>query len=365
MYHGCDECFEANTFNPVCQTMNYTLLWRTNQRVKFLKKFLPDFEFIELWEHDFDRECVENEDLKKFLKAYEFCESLDPRACLFGGRTNALILYYLCKPHEKIFYYDFCSLYPYVMKYGIYPYGHPIIISENFDYSKQYFGVIKCRILPPEGLYLPVLPLNINNKLIFTLCRKCAEEGNKELECNHCSDDRALEGTWISLEIDKAIEKGYKIIKYHQIWHFENKTQYDPQTKRGGLFSGYVNFNLKGKAEASGFPAACTTDQQKDQFIEEFLEKEGVKLDKDNIIFDSGQRTDRKDKLNCLWGFFGLNPEKTFFKILYKPEELDYLMDDDQYDIQHIDFCDEDFIQVNYSLKRGDLTLGSILFVDF
>ena len=38
----------------------------------------------------------------------------------------------------------------------------------------NYFGLIKAKILPPCGLLPPVLPIKINNKLMFPLCRTCA-----------------------------------------------------------------------------------------------------------------------------------------------------------------------------------------------
>ena len=91
---------------------------------------------------------------------------------------------------------------------------------------------------------------------------------------------------------------GYKLIKYHQIWNFEEKSQYDPIAKTGGLFTDYVNFNLKGKTEASGFPADCPSDILKDEFIKEFENKEGVKLDKANIAKNPGVRNEKKAKLN-------------------------------------------------------------------
>ena len=338
--------------------MNATLFSRTQKRKNFLKKFLPDFEIIEIWEHSWDKMCKEDQCLMDFLKTYKFDENLEPRASLYGGRTNCLWLYYLCREGEKIFYYDFMSLYPAVMKYCEYPLGHPQIISENFDYKKRYFGVIKCTILPPEKLYIPVLPLKINKKLVFTLCYKCALEQLNDSNCEHTEKERALTGTWVSLEIDKALEIGYKLIKYHSIWHFENKSQYDPVTKKGGLFTEYVNFNLKGKTEASGFPNNCTTDLQKEKFIKEFHDKEGILLEKDKCIKNPGQRNERKKTLNCLWGFFALASDKTLFKIIYKKEELDHLLANDQFIIQNIDFCDEDFIQVSYSL-REEFSCGS------
>ncbi|KAK1792083.1 hypothetical protein P4O66_001863 [Electrophorus voltai] len=45
-------------------------------------------------------------------------ERLNPRDALFGGRTNALQLYYTAQPGGRIDYYDFTSLYPYVDKVG-------------------------------------------------------------------------------------------------------------------------------------------------------------------------------------------------------------------------------------------------------
>ena len=81
---------------------------------------------------------------------------LNPRDALFGGRTNAFKLYHKCEAGEKIKYYDFTSLYPFVQKYCRYPVGHPIIITENFGNVLDYFGIIKCKILPPKRLYIPV-----------------------------------------------------------------------------------------------------------------------------------------------------------------------------------------------------------------
>ena len=118
------------------------------------------------------------------------------------------------------------------------------------------------------------------------------------------------------------------------------------------------DFNLKGKTEPSGFPNNCTTDLQKEKFIKEFHEKEGILLEKDKCIKNPGQRNERKKTLNCLWGFFALASDKTLFKIIYKKEELDDLLANDQFIIQNIDFCDEDFIQVSYSL-REEFSCGS------
>jgi hypothetical protein len=45
----------------------------------------------------------------------------------------------------------------------------------------------------PLDLYLPVLPVAIDGKLIFQLCRTCAQENIDN--CNHCDEERMLIGT--------------------------------------------------------------------------------------------------------------------------------------------------------------------------
>jgi hypothetical protein len=60
---------------------------------------------------------IENED--------DIRPDLSPRDSLFGGRTNAAILYYKVKENEKYQYKDFTSVYPSVMKVCEFPKGFP------------------------------------------------------------------------------------------------------------------------------------------------------------------------------------------------------------------------------------------------
>ncbi len=133
---------------------------------------------------------------------------MNPRDALSGGRTNAIALYYKMVSD----YVDFTSLYPYVQKYGIFPIGHPKVITENFENIDSYFGLVFCRVFPPRKLYHPVLPFHTNGKLLFPLCATCAK--NSLQNCEHSDKERALEGTWVSLEIKVVIENGYKIDGY-------------------------------------------------------------------------------------------------------------------------------------------------------
>jgi hypothetical protein len=92
------------------------------------------------------------------------------RDAFYGGRTEAFTLF---QKDQDISYVDVTSLYPYINKTGKIHIGHPEIVTAGFTDIQQYEGLIKCKILPPRGLYIPVLPVKMNNKLLFTLCRTC------------------------------------------------------------------------------------------------------------------------------------------------------------------------------------------------
>lgn len=224
--------------------------------------------------------CKLNSELVEFIKKNPFlCLNSDikPRDALFGGRVNASKLYHKCSSDEKIKHYDIRSLYPYVQKYGIFPFGHPKIINSNFESIDKYFGLINCTVLPPRNLLFPILPIKTKNKLLFTLCNKCSEDKLKL--CQHCDSDRVIRGTWVSLELNEALKYGYTIINIYQIWHWEQRSK--------SLFTNYINMFLKYKQESSGIPS--NIEEEKDftkkdklinEYISEFQSVESILLEK-------------------------------------------------------------------------------------
>ena len=171
--------------------------------------------------------------------------------------------------------------------------GDPRIITENFDDISTYFGLIKCTVLPLRGLFHPVLPYRTQGKLMFPLCKTCADACN-QFPCTHNDSERAIQGTWCSVELEKALEKGYQVLQLHEVWHF-------PKTS-DELFADYINTFLKIKQEASGYPKGVTTEEQKQQYIEEYFECEGIQLDPDKIEYNPGLRALAKLMLNSFWG---------------------------------------------------------------
>ena len=86
---------------------------------------------------------------------------------------------------------------------------------------------------------------------MFALCRTCAQECQQTSMCHHTDEKRIFTGTWVSLELNLALEMGYKVVKIHEGWHFPDKKE--------RLFRGYIDMFLKKKQEASGWPGWCQT----------------------------------------------------------------------------------------------------------
>ena len=136
---------------------------------------------------------------------------------------------------------------------------------------------------------------------MFPLCRYCADTLQQE-PCDHFDVDRALHGTWVSLELQKALEIGYQIVKIDEVWHFPDHT--------AGVFKDYVDTFLKIKQEASGFPPDCDTDEKKAQYIANYAAKEGIQLDPRQIIKNPGLRALAKLMLNSFWGMYHIRDFK-------------------------------------------------------
>lgn len=56
---------------------------------------------------------------------------------------------------------------------------------------------------------------------MFPLCRSCAENRQQEI-CHHNDEERTLRGSFVTIELYKALELGYKIVKFHEVWHYSS-----------------------------------------------------------------------------------------------------------------------------------------------
>ena len=144
------------------------------------------------------------------MDSNSLADVLNPRVALYGGRCETCSLHDQSTDRSVIKYVDVQSLYPYFCKSKHYPVGHPrCLIGPNLRglKVKVYEGLIKCKVLR-----IPLLPCHINYKLMFVLCRTCAETTNCGV-CDHTRSERSLTGTWESVELQKAEVIGSVIVE--------------------------------------------------------------------------------------------------------------------------------------------------------
>ena len=276
---------------------------------------------------------------------------LIPSDAYFGGRTEVFQSVAHADEKREIKYRDITSLYPYVLKWRTFPEGHPTFFPGVRDPDRRqhaheeyvrgkYFGLAKVIILPPKHLLIPVLPYRYKQKLHFPLCYSCVVEdtNNKEIlddipSCEHTQSERCLQGTWCTQEIDKAIEMGYRIIGIEGIWHWDeaHRSTHDVKSGTIGTFAKFIDLFYKMKAQAQGFPKHVCTEEEKDQYIEEIFQREGILLEKDKIHLNPGLKMCAKILLNSFYGKFGQKENKLQVRDCIEIDEINKICFSDQY----------------------------------
>ena len=153
LFHGYPKCYKPATFNTIKQETMGSIYKQHVLRINFLKMNLN--HLYEIWECEWDQLTKTDSELMEMIKnENDIRPDLKPRDALFGGRTNAAVLYYKVKDDEKIKYYDFTSVYPAVMKMSPFPIGFPvfksllkilIILMIILDlFIARYFHLKKC-----------------------------------------------------------------------------------------------------------------------------------------------------------------------------------------------------------------------------
>ncbi|XP_050505309.1 uncharacterized protein LOC126883691 [Diabrotica virgifera virgifera] len=324
-WHGHSECYKRETVIHVNNENMSDLYEKTVRRSTQIKE--AGYNLVEIWE----REWLKSKECKNAPLPHIF-EPLKPRDAFFGGRTNAIKLNVT---EKKLRYIDIVSLYPTVQYYDRYPIGHPVKIYAPESYDPMWFGLVHCQILPPTNLYHPVLPVK-TDKLMFPLCNQCVLD--RPEECTHTEPERMLTGTWTTLEIHKALEKGYKIINIYEVWHFNQTST--------ALFKGYVEDFMKIKLETSPHTYASN-----EEYVRVVKEQMGLDLDLAKIAPNPGKRACAKIFLCSLWGKYGqrMNMAQTEYVADLKRWH-DLLLDDKIY-ITNVIFINDNIVQVTYDYK--------------
>lgn len=169
-FHGCLRCFPNRSKKHLIHLNKTMYDVREETRNKINRLTDSGYRIYEMWECEWNQSTI----LKwNSLSINSTLLHLSTRAKLFfGGRTNAIKLHHRIEVDEQN-YYDMTLLYPCANLECKYPVGHPEFIDQpdTTDISK-FYGLVKCKIYPPYGLYHPVLPYRHESKLSFPLCKR-------------------------------------------------------------------------------------------------------------------------------------------------------------------------------------------------
>lgn len=314
------------------------------------------YNLLIMWECDWD----------KFVES--FCKTsheldyfpipISIRSALYGGRCEVFSVYNdFIRRKVKGRSVDIVSLYPHVMATKRFPIKKPILLNKSditlpFNIN-IYFGLVMCEVEAPEKLFLPVLPYKTKDKkLMFPLCRRCAEE--KILKCSHFGlQCRNLVGCWTTVELELAISEGYRIIKVHQIYNFKDSST--------TLFKQFVMEMIIKKIEASGYAKNVTSSLQRKEFRKNIYKNMGVKLDPQKIQFNPASRVLHKNILTNLWGKFAQSPSKRNETVLVNSTKS--LMEINEKITSHkivLNNCyglDENSVLVDFSRKKEHIAV--------
>lgn len=222
-------------------------------------------------------------------------------------RCEAFKLLYSAKADEKIVYLDVNSLYPSILRGTTdkpFPVGKPVIIRSNFGDLEQYFGIAHVKLLPPKNLLLPILPLLLDKKIYYTLCRTCASE-KPTGDCDHTDEERSFVGVFTTPELQIATANDYRITRMFEVWHY-------PQSSTS-LFTKFIDDFYAVKIKNSGWPKTVTSKTQKNEFLNTLKQRYGITLLPEDIVENPTQRLIAKIMLNSSWVSFQL---RLFFRII-------------------------------------------------
>lgn len=345
-----------------------------------------NYNVIHIWEHEWLAFLKHNKELDKQISAHPFVNysNLKARSAVYGGRTEVGRLYYKCKPGEKMYFYDYTSLYSYAMLTSKYFIGAPtrILRQKECEFLTikdmlEFDGLAYCTVLPNRELFWPILPYRFNKKLFFPSCRTCLNEYQKEIfvYCTHEEiEKRCITGTWSTDELRLAFENGYQLVKVIEVWHYETERGESQNVNQNntmsyqelvnhvnglerrhrstpGFFTDYQNCFIRIKTEASGFPLDCETDAQKEEYIVNFYRENNIFLRWDNIKRNDTLKNLSKSLLNSLFGKLIERSTHLSTDILHNPQDLRFYLNSDIHEIVDLYCCNDNYVVLNWKMK--------------
>ncbi len=328
-WHGCKYCYkDRNRMNHTKKNSMQQLLIDTKRKEEKLIKM--GYKVVTIWEHAWKKERKQHLEFLSINETILRETDLRIRKSFFGGRTEVFSPYAKSTGDEEIGYADFTSLYPSIQALAEYPIGVGRYIKSDFETVNNYFGFVYCKVTPPKGLHIPILPHHNekDGKLVFDLAPKI--------------------GTWFTGELQNAINNGYVVEEIYQIYHYD---QHDTS-----LFKEFVTTFGSIKTENQ----IKTAEEGKNALLENETSRLRLELDETKFCYNPGLRFITKIVLNSLWGKFAQrhNMMKTVI-IKDSPKEFYKYMFDEKYVVSSILFLTEDTIELKYKLDQEEDALSS------
>ena len=88
-----------------------------------------------------------------------------------------------------------------------------------------------------------MLPVKMHDKLMFPLCSTCCQNLSQEVY-EHSEREQMLTGTWVCIELDKAVEKGYQDIYGSNAEPVPTYDAEDDIEYQNVLYSGFVQVSV-------------------------------------------------------------------------------------------------------------------------
>lgn len=345
-WHGCPTCVkDPSKLHPV-QKVTYAALYeKTLRREQEMKN--AGFSVQSMWECMWRKIKKTDSNVKAETDSIHIKSRLAPREAFRGGRVETgQLIWTVSKSKYKVglAFVDICSLYPTVNCYDPYPVGHGEVITANFGPIESYFGLIQCCVLPPQNLKFAILPMHCNGKLLFPLCRTCAETF-QFLPCKHSEDERCLYGVWVSEELKLALKMGYVVKHIYCVHHFSRKSS--------DLFSGYIRTFFKLKLGSSKRPFNESEDELK-EFIDELKVKESIEMKPSDFRENPGVRSIAKLCCNCFWGRLGMRDAFPKVSVVHTLADLNSVISSNEAEVTTVRYLSDSCVAVLSKNKSVD-----------
>lgn len=292
----------------------------------------------------------------KILKNYQPYMK-DCRSCIVGGRNE--IKKHVCNDVKSI---DQNSAYPYVMSTYEFPVGYEtidIIDDKKDKYSESIHkkgfnycgkGIYCVDVLPPNKLDFPVLPMIVNRKIMFGLCRTCCEECCDM--CIHTEEERIInKQEYTHVELEKAIEKGYIIKNVYYIRRYDRWVT-GPMRKYNRIL--YLMKQISRCKSEYDFSSLCdenndiVTGENENTFIDCYDKKETY-----------GPMA--KSLLNNQWGRLAMQNQEIINRMFSTAEYVQLCCDKkiSVKQLNHYQLFDGNFILINYNQEVYENVVGT------